>query len=36
MQKYEAVGKLSSIKFRRLTGVQKTTFKEMDKKQKQC
>ena len=29
MQKYETVSKLSSIEFRRLTGVQKTTFKEM-------
>jgi hypothetical protein len=29
MQKYEAVSKLSSIEFRRLTGVQKTTFTEM-------
>lgn len=29
MQKYEAVSKLSSIEFRRLTGVQKTTFIEM-------
>lgn len=29
MQKYEAVSKLSSIEFRRLTGVQKTTFAEM-------
>ena len=29
MQKYEAVSKLSSIEFRRLTGVQKTTFLEM-------
>lgn len=29
MQKYEAVSKLSSIEFRRLTGVQKTTFVEM-------
>jgi len=29
MQKYEAVSKLSSIDFRRLTGVQKTTFVEM-------
>jgi hypothetical protein len=29
MKKYEAVSKLSSIEFRRLTGVQKTTFIEM-------
>lgn len=29
MQKYEAVSKLSSIEFRRLTGVRKTTFTEM-------
>jgi hypothetical protein len=29
MQKYEAVSKLSPIEFRRLTGVQKTTFQEM-------
>ena len=29
MQKYETVSKLSSIKFRRLTGVKKTTFIEM-------
>lgn len=29
MQKYEAVSKLSSTEFRRLTGVQKTTFLEM-------
>jgi DDE superfamily endonuclease len=29
MQKYETVSKLSSIQFRRLTGVQKTTFREM-------
>ncbi len=29
MQKYEAVSKLSSIEFKRLTGVQKTTFVEM-------
>lgn len=29
MQKYETVSKLSSIEFRRLTGVQKTTFIEM-------
>lgn len=29
MQKYEAVSKLSSIEFRRLTGVQKATFVEM-------
>ena len=28
MQKYEAVSKLSPIEFRRLTGVQKTTFTE--------
>jgi hypothetical protein len=28
MQKYDAVSKLSSIEFRRLTGVQKTTFIE--------
>jgi hypothetical protein len=28
MQKYETVSKLSSIEFRRLTGVQKTTFIE--------
>ena len=29
MKKYEAVSKLSSIEFRRLTGVLKTTFIEM-------
>jgi four helix bundle protein len=29
MQKYEAASKLSSIEFKRLTGVQKTTFIEM-------
>ena len=29
MKKYEAVNKLSSIEFRRLTGVKKTTFIEM-------
>ena len=29
MQKYETVSKLSSIQFRRLTGVQKATFEEM-------
>lgn len=29
MQKYEAASKLSSIEFRRFTGVQKTTFMEM-------
>ena len=29
MQKYETVSQLSSIEFRRLTGVQKTTFLEM-------
>jgi len=29
MQKYEAVSKLSSFDFRRLTGVQKTTFVKM-------
>lgn len=29
MKKYAAVSKLSSIEFRRLTGVQKTTFIEM-------
>ena len=29
MQKYETVSKLSSIEFKRLTGVQKTTFIEM-------
>jgi hypothetical protein len=29
MKKYEAVSKLSPIEFRRLTGVQKTTFIEM-------
>ena len=29
MQKYETVSKLSSIQFRRLTGVQKATFREM-------
>ena len=29
MKKYEAVSKLSSVEFRRLTGVQKTTFIEM-------
>lgn len=29
MQKYETVSKLSSIEFRRLTGVKKTTFIEM-------
>ena len=29
MQKYEAVSKLSPTEFRRLTGVQKTTFVEM-------
>lgn len=29
MQKYEAISKLSSIEFRRLTGVQKTTFIKM-------
>jgi hypothetical protein len=29
MQKFEAVSKLSSIEFRRLTGVQQTTFIEM-------
>jgi hypothetical protein len=29
MQKYEAVSKLSSVEFKRLTGVQKTTFVKM-------
>ena len=29
MQKYEAIGKLSSTAFKRLTGVQKITFTEM-------
>src|SRR5580692_8136752 len=29
MQKYETVRNLSSIQFRRLTGVQKATFREM-------
>jgi hypothetical protein len=29
MQKYETVSKLSSLEFKRLTGVQKTTFTEM-------
>ena len=29
MQKYEAIRKLSSVEFKRLTGVQKTTFVEM-------
>ena len=29
MKKYEAVSKLSSIEFKRLTGVKKTTFIEM-------
>jgi len=29
MKKYEAVKKLSSIEFRRLTGVKKTTFIDM-------
>jgi hypothetical protein len=29
MKKYEAINKLSSIEFRRLTGVKKTTFIEM-------
>jgi hypothetical protein len=29
MKKYEAVNKLSSVEFRRLTGVKKTTFIEM-------
>jgi hypothetical protein len=29
MQKYESISKLSSVDFRRLTGVQKTTFVEM-------